>query len=246
MNGSPSDRKKVRIADGPVKLPGQQFVIFLFLQCNGKTGPDYLTSVSDLVSKFKGETAVLKKPAGATLKIADLDDTIYKNKDKVVNGWGKFYLPEVMSMQVVGLVEGTSCPCDQLVLMTCEDRKIYAYDGEELHVVASSLKQLCDKGIEYPASKSYYRGEAFKDMTEKEWGKVRSSPVGKRLDAEHRDLVMAHKSKFLENLHVIESARGQHSHSGWSMTPGNKGECINSAASFGAPCHSPMETGTFH
>ncbi|XP_073318907.1 uncharacterized protein [Pagrus major] len=245
MDGGPSDRKRAKMSDGPVILPGQQFVLYLFLQCNGKTGPDYLTSVSDLVSKFKGETSVLKNPAGATLKLAGLDDTIYKNKDKVVNGWGKFYLPEVVSMQVVGVVEGTSCPCDQLILMTCEDEKIYAYDGEELHVVASSLKQLCDKGIEYPASKTYYKGEAFKDMTEKEWGKVRSSPVGKRLDTEHHDLVMAHKSKFLENLHFIDSARGQHSRSGWSVTPGHKGECINSPASFGAPCHSPTETGTF-
>ena len=127
-------------------------------------GPDYLRLVSELVLQFKGTTSALKNPAGATLIIGEVDDTIYRKEDKVVNGWGKFYLPEVVSMQVVGVVEGTSCPCDQLVLMTCEDRKIYAYDGEELHVVASSLKQLCDKGIEYPASKSYYRGEAFKNM----------------------------------------------------------------------------------
>ena len=125
-------------------------------------GPDYLKSVSDLVSKFKGKTFLLKKPAGATLKKADLDDTIYSKEDK--NGWEKFYLPKVVSMQVVGVVEEILCPWDQPVLMTCEDGKIYAYDGEELHVVASSLKQLYDKGIEYPASKSYYRGEAFKDM----------------------------------------------------------------------------------
>uniref|UniRef100_A0A671UK01 Uncharacterized protein n=1 Tax=Sparus aurata TaxID=8175 RepID=A0A671UK01_SPAAU len=95
---------------------------------------------------------------------AGLDDTIYKHKDNVVNGWGNFYLLYEASMQVLGVVEGTSCPCDQLVLMTCEDRKIYAYDGEELHVVASDLKQLCDKGIMYPASKSYYKGERFQTI----------------------------------------------------------------------------------
>ncbi|KAA8586156.1 hypothetical protein FQN60_007725, partial [Etheostoma spectabile] len=69
-------------------------------------------------------------------------------------------------MQVLGVVEGTSCPCEQLVLMTCEDRRVYAYDGEgeELHLVASSLDQLRLEGIEYPASKTYYDGEAFKDM----------------------------------------------------------------------------------
>lgn len=73
-------------------------------------------------------------------------------------------------MQVVGYVEGTPYPCDQLVLMTCEDKKFYGYDGDELHLVASSLEHLCSAGIDYPASKSFYRGEAFKDT-------VRNSPA---------------------------------------------------------------------
>lgn len=116
------------------------------------------------MSTWKRKTCALKNPAGATWLIGDLDDTVYRGKHSVVDGWGKFYLPEIVSMQVVGVVEGTSFPCDQLVLMTCEDGKMYAYDGEELHLVASSLEQLFESGIEYPASKSYYNGEAFKDM----------------------------------------------------------------------------------
>lgn len=112
----------------------------------------------------------MKNPAGAMLRIAGLEDTMYRGKHDEVNGWGKFYLPKIVNMQVIGVVEGTSCPCDELVLMTCEDKKLYAYDGEELHLVASSFQQLRDKDIEYPASKSYYNGEAFKDM-------VRSSSV---------------------------------------------------------------------
>lgn len=67
-------------------------------------------------------------------------------------------------MQVIGVVEGISFPCEQLVLMTCEDQQVYAYDEEELHLVASSMKQLRDEGMEYPGSTVYYRGEAFKDM----------------------------------------------------------------------------------
>ena len=89
---------------------------------------------------------------------------MYRDQADEVNGWGKFYLPEIVKMQVVGVVTGTSCPCDQLVMMTCENKKVYAYNGEELHLVALSLEQLRDKGIEYPASKRYYDGEAFKDM----------------------------------------------------------------------------------
>lgn len=120
--------------------------------------------MSDFVSKHRDESLNLENPAGATLRIAGLDDTIYHDAHAKVNGWGKFYLPGPVHMQVIGVVEGSSCSCDELVLMTCEDKKVYAYDGEELHVVASSVKQLYDKKIEYPSSKSFYKGEAFKHM----------------------------------------------------------------------------------
>ncbi|XP_038580026.1 uncharacterized protein LOC119906763 isoform X2 [Micropterus salmoides] len=190
------------MAGGPVNVclaPGD---LLHLLQFNRDRGRDYLGSVSGFVSKHKGKSLVLESPAGATLTIGDLSDTIYRDKRNEVNGWGKFYLPKEVSMQVVGVVEETSCPCDQLVLMTCEDRKLYAYDGEELHEVASSLKQLGEKRIEYPASTSYYNGEAFKDMTEKDWVKVREGAVGKSLDQAHHKLVTAQKSRFLQNLKI--------------------------------------------
>lgn len=106
----------------------------------------------------------LKKPHGAKLILGGVDDTIYKGKDAEVNGWGKFYLPNEVKMKVIGVIDGTSCPSEQLVLMICEDGALYAYDGEELHAVALNLGQLLDEGIEYPAAKSYYKGETFKDM----------------------------------------------------------------------------------
>ncbi|XP_038580021.1 uncharacterized protein LOC119906758 isoform X2 [Micropterus salmoides] len=150
---------------------------------------------------------ILKKPAGATFIEGGLNDTIYRDRPDEVNGWGKFYLPDIVSMQVVGVVEGTSCPCDQLVLMTCEDKKLYAYDGEELHQVASSMDTLLQKGeIEYPSSISYYYGEAFKDMTEEDWDKVREGPVGKSLDKAHHKLVTELKPGLLENLKIIGSS----------------------------------------
>ncbi|KAI9522052.1 hypothetical protein NQZ68_040168 [Dissostichus eleginoides] len=168
----------------------------------GRKGPDYLKGVLDCVSKERHEIFELKKPAGATLEIGPLEDTIYSEQLKVVNGWGKFYLPEIVSMQVVGVVEGTSCPSDQLVLMICEDEKLYAYDGVELHLVASSPKQLDEEGIEYPASKTYYEGEAFKDMTKVDWEEVRKGPTGRRLERVHHKLVTKNKAKFMEYLKV--------------------------------------------
>lgn len=114
----------------------------------------------------RGERFNLNSPPGATLVIGHLEDTTFKDAPAEVNKWGKFYLPTTVEMQVVGYVEGSPYPCDQLVLMTCDDKKFYGYDEEEeeLHLVATSLNYLCEKGIDYPASKSYYRGEAFKDM----------------------------------------------------------------------------------
>uniref|UniRef100_A0A8C9XCV4 Uncharacterized protein n=1 Tax=Sander lucioperca TaxID=283035 RepID=A0A8C9XCV4_SANLU len=161
---------------------------------------DYLKWVSVFVSKYGTQTFTLRSPAGARLKIGGLKDTDY-NDEKLI-GWRNFYLPEIVKMEVVGLVEGTSYPCDQLVLMTCEDRKVYAFDGEEeeLHMVAKSLEKLGEKGLKYPSSESYYKGEAFKYMTEEDWDEVKNSDVGQKLDEEHRKLVEEKKSELLENL----------------------------------------------
>ncbi|XP_010786638.1 uncharacterized protein [Notothenia coriiceps] len=192
----PPLNKKPRVEDSPESKPA----VLRFPQKNEKTGPDYLKEVLDCVSKERHKTFDLKKTAVATLKVGLLEDTIYSEEPKVVNGWGKFYLPKKVSMQVVGVVEGTSCPWDQLVLMICEDEKLYAYDGEELHLVASSPKQLDEEGISYPGSKTYYEGEAFKDMTNEDWGKVRNSPTGRKLDQEHLKLVLEYKDKSMEYL----------------------------------------------
>ncbi|KAK2830130.1 hypothetical protein Q5P01_018061 [Channa striata] len=171
-----------------------------FSCCNGRKGREYLTWVSNYVSNNINKSFTLKNPAGAQIRIAGLDDTIYKEDADEVNGWGKFYLPETVNMQVFGVVEGVSCPCDQLVLMTCEDRKVYAYDDDQLHLVASSLKDLHDNGLKYPGKKTYYKGQAFKHMTDEDWARVRSGPVGRRLDEEHRELVTATKYRFLQIL----------------------------------------------
>ncbi|KAF1380987.1 hypothetical protein PFLUV_G00169760 [Perca fluviatilis] len=188
-----------------LRSENQLFGLISCKQCEGETGSEYLKWVSDFVSKKRNKTLNLKNPAGAAWKIGDLDDTIYSGEDYEVTGWGKFYLPEKVSMQVVGIVMGISCPCDQLVLMTCcEDGQVYAYDGEKLHLVASSLQQLRDEGIKYPGSRSYYNGEAFKDMTDEDWDKV-----NKRLDQDHHELVMSKKPEFLKHLKSIKDNLGK-------------------------------------
>lgn len=117
------------------------------------------------MSTNKGKTHKLTSPAGATWSVGDLNDTIYKDDDEMMYEWENFYLKEEVSMQVLGVVQGTSLPGEQLVLMTCcEDRKIYIYGDRELFLVAPSLQHLCEKGINNPPSVTYYHGDAFKDM----------------------------------------------------------------------------------
>ncbi|AZY88554.1 US22 family protein [Lumpfish ranavirus] len=160
------------------------------------------------MSEYSHNSFHLHSPEGSKLTIGPVEDTEYKDRPAVVNGWGKFYIPTAVTMQVIGYVTGTPYPCDQLVLMTCEDQKVYGYDGDELHVVANCLDQMGKEGIAYPAFQSYYHGEAFKHMTNEDWEKVRQSPVGKRLDEEHHKLVVSQKSALLRNLRISRQNRG--------------------------------------
>ncbi|XP_056273575.1 uncharacterized protein LOC130195863 [Pseudoliparis swirei] len=191
-----------------MEAKSMKFQLLRFLQDNRLPGSDYQSTVSLLVSTYKKQTMELKKPASATWTIGDLKDTIYSNEDNVVNGWNKFYLPEMVTMQVLGVVKGTSCPCEQLVLMTCEDTKVYGYDGEELHLVASSIKKLCFGGFKYPAAKSFDKGDAFKKMSTEDWNAVKAGAVGQQLNQKHHKLVTQEKSGFLENLKSIRSNAG--------------------------------------
>ncbi|XP_013874181.1 uncharacterized protein LOC106524769 [Austrofundulus limnaeus] len=177
-----------------------------FPRPNGVIGAAYLEKLSDYVLNHRHEKHDLKSPAGATLTIGPLEDTEYKDKPSEVHGCSKFYLPTTGQMVVIGYVEGTQYPCDQLILMIHENGKLYGYDGDELHEVASSLMHLDKAGLDYPASKSYYYSEAFKDVTMEFWDKVRTSPRVKKAEEEHRELVASRKSKVAE---LIEKSKAK-------------------------------------
>ncbi|XP_043995041.1 uncharacterized protein LOC122843952 [Gambusia affinis] len=175
-----------------------------FQQCDGERGPAYLEAVSKIVSKYRYTEVDLDCLVGAKLTFGPVEDTEYKDRPAVVDAWEMFYLPKTTEMEVIGYVEGTPYPCDQLVLMICGDHKVYGFDGDELHLVASSPIQVLDTGIADPALQSYYHGETFEDMTTEDWEKVELSPEGKRLEEEHRKLVASHKSTLLKNLKIIQ------------------------------------------
>uniref|UniRef100_A0A3Q3QTE3 Uncharacterized protein n=1 Tax=Monopterus albus TaxID=43700 RepID=A0A3Q3QTE3_MONAL len=172
------------------------------LPCDAVKGLD-----SDFVTTHRHKIFRLRCPTGARLRIAGLEDTMYRDDDYEVKSWGAFYLPDEVKMQVFGVVEGTSCPYDQLVLMTCEDGRVYAFDGEELHAVASSWNELCKEGLGYPGSETYYDGEAFKHMTEEDWEEEWKSPLGQMLEEKHDKLVAESLPELLEHLELARRKR---------------------------------------
>ncbi|KAM4630598.1 uncharacterized protein ACJ7VT_000282 [Polymixia lowei] len=178
-----------------------------FLQCEKTTGANYLKQVSTAVSKHRQNIVPLKVPSPFKWKIGGLADTIYKGNKAEVKEWGSFYLSKKVELEVIGAVEDFHCQSGQLVMVACEDKQVYAFDGEELHLVARSLKELCEQGLQYPGLKSFYRGECFKDMTEHDWAAVRQGSVGKKLDRDHQALVRNVKPTFMECLDVIQQAR---------------------------------------
>ncbi|XP_061597032.1 uncharacterized protein LOC133460478 [Cololabis saira] len=177
--------------------------------------PDFPLLDGKTVTELRHQKFTL--PSNATLTVGHLEDTEYVDFPTDVNGWGKFFLPKTVQMQVIGYVKGTRYPCGQLVLMTCEDKQIYAYDEKELHLVATSWESLREKGVAYPALKSYYSGEAFKDMTREDWDEIRRGPVGKKLDEKHHKFLAARKSAFLENLRISRERKKCHQENGSSL-----------------------------
>ncbi|PWA15412.1 hypothetical protein CCH79_00008538, partial [Gambusia affinis] len=153
-------------------------------------------------------------PVGAKLTFGPVEDTEYNDRPAVVNAWGKFYLPKTTKMEVIGYAKGTPYPCDQLVLMTCEDHNVYGFDGDELHLVASCPRQVFAEGIADPALQSYYHGEAFKDMPKEDWANVKQGPLGKKLEEERRNLVASRKSAFMQNIKITRQRQRRHQQNG--------------------------------
>lgn len=69
-------------------------------------------------------------------------------------------------MQVLGEVRHTSwdTAISSLVLMVCEDGKVYAYIDRHLHLVAENLQALVAAGITFPSKTVFHCGQSFEGM----------------------------------------------------------------------------------
>ncbi|XP_030644752.1 uncharacterized protein LOC115825116 [Chanos chanos] len=163
---------------------------------------DYLKTVADLVSKYRKEKITLKKVEKYKFIIGNVEDTAYGDDTDEAEEWEQFYLPDHVKMEVIGALEHFPCNGEsaQLVLMVCEDGKVYGYEEEYLHLVADSPKDLFDSGVQFPGKKSFYRGQSFENMTKADWNEVKQSPEMQEMYEEHKRLVQSYKHSYLSNL----------------------------------------------
>lgn len=121
--------------------------------------------MASVVKDNTGTLIPLINPKGYSVRVCGQDDTVYSGNEDQLEAWKDFYLPERMEMVVIGAVD--DFPCDafglQLVLLLCEDGKVYAYEDEVLHLVARNVKELLDNGLTFPGLESYKQGECFED-----------------------------------------------------------------------------------
>ena len=95
--------------------------------------------------------------------IWQVKDAVLKKDREILKACEECYLPDHMKMQKLGDVCHSSWN-SSVLLMICEDRQIYAYDDQQLHLVAESLRQLFNEGITFPSETVYHYGQAFEDM----------------------------------------------------------------------------------
>ncbi|KAK2864887.1 hypothetical protein Q7C36_004041 [Tachysurus vachellii] len=180
----------------------------------------YIQKIRNVALKHSQSSIQLKK---YSVKVGSLAVTAYKDEPKMKEEWEKFYLPDHMYMEVIGVVEKFSghLPNDGLVLMVCEDGKVFAYNDNTLYHINNNLKELFVHGFKLPGIKSYYHGQSFEDMTAEDWDKIwKSKEVREKNLMEQQKFLESMKDSFLTNLDIIfEKKQEEPSSSGGRAKP---------------------------
>lgn len=176
-----------------------------------------LDAVADVVKGHNGTLIPLVKPKSYSVRVCGQDDTVYSGNEEQLEAWKDFYLPERMEMVVIGAID--DFPCDafglQLVLLLCEDGKIYAYEDEVLHLVARNVKELYETGLTFPGFESYNLGECFEDYTEEEYNENLESKEMKEFTEAHEKYRDALRLELLESLQEIKRNQSKVENKDW-------------------------------
>ncbi|XP_065144520.1 uncharacterized protein [Paramisgurnus dabryanus] len=167
-----------------------------------------LSAVASFVKCNCSSTIPLAKPNNCSLRICGQDGTVYAGDEEQLEAWKDFYLPERKEMEVIGAID--YFPCDafglQLVLLLCEDGKVYAYEDEVLHLVAKNLKELLQDGMVFPAHETFKLGE-YLELTDEEYSEIMESEDIKAIKAEHQKFRESLELELLESLNEIKQSR---------------------------------------
>ncbi|KAK3525289.1 hypothetical protein QTP86_024898 [Hemibagrus guttatus] len=176
-----------------------------------------LGKVASVVKDYSGTLIPLTNPKNYCVRVCGQDDTVYSGNEDQLEAWKDFYLPERMEMVVIGAVD--DFPCDafglQLVLLLCEDGKIYAYEDEVLHLVARNVKELLETGLTFPGFECYKQGECFEDYTEEEYNEIMESDEMKEITEAHDRYRESLERDLLESLKEIKKNQSKGVEEGW-------------------------------
>ncbi|KAG7460212.1 hypothetical protein MATL_G00218740 [Megalops atlanticus] len=159
-----------------------------------------------VVGKHRGARIPLKSPNGFTLRVADLEGTIYWGRKEMLETWGELYLPEPEEMVVLGAIDNFPSLAEglQLIVLVDSHNRVYFYENEELHHVARRVKDFLTTGAESTPINSYRYGQHCAPETEEEYLEILQSAGIPRIDKATRDFVQSKEEKFSELLDFLE------------------------------------------
>ncbi|KAM4662423.1 uncharacterized protein O3C94_010921 [Discoglossus pictus] len=113
--------------------------------------PEDLSAVSIYVKRNEGKFLELTGSPGLFLRVCDLNGTIYMGQTYMLNSWQSLYLPKKINMEVLGTVDNCSSPAPglQLVVLVAEDGCVYVYENETLYLLANSLREFAQDGVQH-------------------------------------------------------------------------------------------------
>ncbi|XP_062873245.1 uncharacterized protein LOC134334720 isoform X2 [Trichomycterus rosablanca] len=174
------------------------------LKKDGKS--EYLEKIGAVIQKRHDSQIELKtktppKQEKYRFRVGSFEDTSFKQDPDMLEEWEQFYLPDEMKMKVFGVLEDFPCDSsdDELVLMVCEDGKVFGYEEELLHVVADNLNELFESGFQFPGTEQFYRGQSFEDVKDDDWDKLKEKS---KMMKEHKELLKKEESSYLKSLEI--------------------------------------------
>lgn len=162
-----------------------------------KDNPKNLEAVLKFVQNNNGKKMVWENSKDC-LGLCDLSGTIYMGQRFMQEAWEQLYLPKETRMQVLGTLH-IMRDCEEWIILVGEDGCVYAYEEEELQLIARSLSEFVENGKRNAYSTYFYPESSSEDeymQEDEEILKIRQRT---------RDFVNRSANKFDDFLNFISS-----------------------------------------